>query len=405
MNRQQIESELLARPFDHALRLSYARLLAEAGDNDLALQQIRWVTQAQPSAPAWKLQARCELALGERSQALTSYRQARSLPDFSADPLLEELELATQAAGPRLRVVDSDGSLREHAAPAERDSIRFADVVGLDELKRSLRMQIIEPFLKPGLFARFRKQAGGGVLLYGPPGCGKTMMARAVAGECRAEFITVGISDIVSMWIGESEQQLRSMFERARARKPAVLFFDELDALAFSRSKAQSEHTRRLVNEFLSQLDGMGSDNQSILMLAATNMPWDVDGAIKRPGRFARQIFVPPPDAMARAHMLREKLHGVPSEPLDTVRLAERTPLYSGADVDGLIDLAKELALAEMLDSGQERPLRMSDFLAAADRLTPSTRDWLETARNLVRYGGADNQYRDLERYLKEAGH
>ena len=134
-------------------------------------------------------------------------------------------------------------------------------------------------------------------MLYGPPGCGKTMMARAIASECNASFTAVGISDILNMWVGQSERNLAGLFDKARSEAPAVLFFDELDALAFARNKAHSDHTRTLVNEFLNQLDGMAGQNDKLLVLAATNMPWDVDEAMKRPGRFDRQVFVPPPDS------------------------------------------------------------------------------------------------------------
>ncbi|MEJ2118805.1 MAG: ATP-binding protein, partial [Alphaproteobacteria bacterium] len=161
------------------------------------------------------------------------------------------------------------------------------------------------------------------------------MTARAVANECKASFFSVGISDVLNMWIGESEGNLAALFDKARSETPCVLFFDELDALAFSRSKAHSEHTRTVVNEFLAQLDGMGRDNKGVLILAATNMPWDVDPAMKRPGRFSRQIFVPPPDAEARRQMLEVKLTGVPHEGVDYTLLAKKTTNFSGADMDG----------------------------------------------------------------------
>lgn len=235
----------------------------------------------------------------------------------------------------------------------------------MDELKQSLRLPIIEPFLKPGLFARFRKTAGGGVLLYGPPGCGKTLMAKTVTGECRAEFISVGVSEIVSMCMGGSEQRLAGLFAKARSMKPGVLFLDELDALAFSRSKASSEHSRRIVNAFLSQLDGLDNDNREILVMAATNMPWDFDSAMKRPGRFARQVFVARPDASARQRILELKLDGVPTRELDLVALSKSLELYSGADIDGLIDLAKESLLAEIIGGGAERALSQSGLLTA----------------------------------------
>jgi SpoVK/Ycf46/Vps4 family AAA+-type ATPase len=226
-------------------------------------------------------------------------------------------------------------------------------------------------------------------------------MARAIAGECGAEYISVGISDVLNMWIGESERNLAAIFEQARNRAPCLLFFDELDALAYSRSKAASSAARTVVNEFLAQLDGFSDSKEGLLILAATNMPWDVDPAMKRPGRFSRQVFVPPPDAEAREEMFQLKMRGVPSEAIDFGTLAAMTELFSGADIDGLIDLAKEQALAEILESGAERALRRTDFVRALEEMTPSTIEWLKTARNLVKFAGADSSYKDVEQYLK----
>jgi SpoVK/Ycf46/Vps4 family AAA+-type ATPase len=179
------------------------------------------------------------------------------------------------------------------------------------------------------------------------------------------------------------------------------MFFDELDALAFARSKASSDVSRKIVNEFLSQLDGFDNQNDQVLILAATNMPWDVDPAMKRPGRFARQVFVPPPDAVARARIIELALESVPHGPIDVHSIAKATELYSGADVDALVERAKEYVLSEYLETRRERGISQDDLVRAVSELTPTTQDWLRTAKNLVKYAGGDDSYRDLERYLK----
>lgn len=396
---QTLERLLLTKPLDAELRLEYAdTLLAADRAEDAAAQYSLLMQSLSDDARPRMGAARCALRAGNREAAVEHYVEARNLVHFASDDELESLLANAQIRGPNLSVVA--GSAEVVHLPA-RAAVTFADVAGMSELKKVLRMQIIEPFRNPGLFQRFRKKAGGGVLLYGPPGCGKTLMAKAIAGECSAEFQAVGISDVLNMWIGESERNLALIFEQARARQPCVLFFDELDALAFSRSKSGSGGARTVVNEFLAQLDGFNEGNEGVMVLGATNMPWDVDPAIKRPGRFSRQVFVPPPDMEARAEMLRMKLAGVPHEEPDVRRIAERADLYSGADIDGLVDLAKEQVLSEILDGGAERGLRTSDLLAALEGMTPSTVDWLRTARNLVKFSGSDSSYREVERYLK----
>jgi SpoVK/Ycf46/Vps4 family AAA+-type ATPase len=408
--RQELESALLREPFDAELRLRYAALLAGQGDHEAALAQFDILArQNDTSASAELGAASALLALGRASDALERYARARGRAGFATDPELERLASAEKRAEPvRLAVVpgamDHSNALDNVVSidRARRDRIRFADIAGMDDLKRTIRLQIIEPFLRPGLFARFKKRAGGGILLYGPPGCGKTMMARAVATECRAEFMSVGISDVLNMYIGESERNLALIFDKARAAKPCVLFFDELDALAFSRSKASSEHSRQVVNEFLSQLDGFAADNQEVLILAATNMPWDVDSAMKRPGRFSRQVFVPPPDEAARARIVELKIDGVPHDAIDPGAIAAVTPHYSGADIEGLVELAKEYVLEEHIAQGADRAIRQGDLQRAAKALKPSTLDWLRTARNLVKYAGADDSYAEVEAYLKK---
>lgn len=404
--RVELEQQLLKNPFNAELRARYADALLSERDGESALAQFELLAQQDSKRAQWQVgAARALLLLDRNAEAVSRYAKARTLAGFEADAQLDQLDSqARRTTTPNLRVVGSiatDKVVPIQRVPEER--VRFSSVVGMDDLKRTIRIKIIEPFVNPGLFERFRKQAGGGILLYGPPGCGKTMIARAVANECNAQFLSVGISDVLNMWIGESERNLASIFDKARAQSPCVLFFDELDALAYSRSKANSEHTRTVVNEFLAQLDGIGRNNKSVLILAATNMPWDVDPAMKRPGRFSRQIFVPPPDAAARARMLEVKLAGVPCETLDLGLIVRQTDHYSGADIDGLVELAKEAALEDSVIHGKERPLTQSDFTSALAVLQPSTQDWLRTARNLVKYAGDDGSYRDVESYLKRS--
>jgi transitional endoplasmic reticulum ATPase len=403
-----LEGALLTAPFDNDLRQRYATALLAAarGADAFAQAELLARQQAGLAAPA-VLAARALLLQGRSEEALSRYLAAQALAGFEPDRALDELAAQAQPAAPassvhRLQLVSTpSGSAQIRSIQqVEAEKVRFSSVVGMDELKKTLRVKIIEPYLRPGLFQRFRMGGGGGILLYGPPGCGKTMLARALANECNAGFISVAVSDVLAMWLGESERNLAAMFDKARQQTPCVLFFDELDALAYARSKAGSSSARTVVNEFLSQLDGMGRDNQGVLVLAATNMPWDVDDAMKRPGRFARQIFVPPPDEAARRQMLHSKLLGVPAQDLDYARLAGLTAQFSGADIDGLIDLAKESALADSLE-GEERGVTMADFEHALSNHQASTLEWLRTVRNVVKYAGGDGSYKDVERYLK----
>jgi SpoVK/Ycf46/Vps4 family AAA+-type ATPase len=403
--RQELERALLSDPFSAELRVRYAQRLLDDGEAEAALAQLELVLRQAPDDAAAQVgAARALLALGREQEAIARYTAARSAPGFTPDPARASSAGKPKPAEPvRLSVLPGGRTDAEKVVPltTARTRERFTDIAGLEDLKRTVRLQIIEPFLKPGIFARFKKRAGGGVLLYGPPGCGKTMLARAVATECNAEFMSIGISDVLSMWVGESARSLAALFDKARHERPCVLFFDEIDALAFSRSKAQSEHTRQVVNELLAQLDGFAADNQGVLILAATNMPWDVDPALKRPGRFARSVFVPPPDEDARAHIIQMKLAGVPHEGIDGRAIAAATAHFSGADIDGLVELAKDFVLEEYVASSRERPIRQDDLQRAARTMQPSTLDWLRTARNLVKYAGADAGYAEVDRYLK----
>jgi len=382
---ESLRERLVNEPFNQELRKQYAQLLFNEGQFNESLTQWQLLLQSDNSNQEYL----------ETINRIQAHLNADHPGDDAGepDPKVRKLKLVQGSGGHH-----DMGNVVSHS---RTDKVRFVDIAGMADLKKLVRRRIIDPFINPGLFQKFKRKAGGGVLLYGPPGCGKTMMARAIATECKASFNAVGISDILNMYIGESESNLSSIFDRARSETPAVLFFDELDALAYSRSKANSDHTRTLVNEFLNQLDGVSGNNEQILILGATNMPWDVDDAMKRPGRFDRQIFVPPPDTEAIAEMLKIKLRDVPCDEFDAQKIAAQCEHFSGADIDGLIEYAKDLVLDDIMDNDNERDLSEADLLDAAHHVTPSTTDWLKTARNLVKYGNAGGMYKEVEQYLR----
>jgi SpoVK/Ycf46/Vps4 family AAA+-type ATPase len=262
-------------------------------------------------------------------------------------------------------------------------------------------MKIIHPLKHPELYKAYGKPIGGGILMYGPPGCGKTYLARATAGEVKAGFLAVGINDILEMWIGQSEKNLHELFERARDNRPCVLFFDEVDALAASRTDLRHSAGRNVVNQFLSELDGIDASNEGVLVLAATNAPWHLDPAFRRPGRFDRVIFVPPPDAPARSAILRIQLRDKPATDVDVDQVAAKLDMFSGADLKGLVDLAVEGKLGEAMRTGIPTPLRTKDLLDAARSMTPTTKEWFATARNHVLYANQAGLYDAVRPWLK----
>jgi AAA+ superfamily predicted ATPase len=286
-------------------------------------------------------------------------------------------------------------------AEVERPKVTFADVGGMETVKEDIRIKIIHPLTHADLYKAYGKAIGGGILMYGPPGCGKTHLARATAGEIHASFIAVGITDVLDMWIGSSERNLHEIFDQARRRRPCVLFFDEADALAASRTDRRVHAGRNVINQFLSEMDGVSASNEGILMLAATNAPWHVDPAFRRPGRFDSILFVPPPDAEARAAILRIHLQGKPVGDVDHADIAAKTEGYSGADIKALVNSAIDAKLREAMKSGVPTPLSTADFLEAIARVKPSTHEWFAAARNYAMYSNQSGTYDSVLKYLK----
>ena len=226
-------------------------------------------------------------------------------------------------------------------------------------------------------------------------------VARATAGQINAGFISIGIHDVLDMWIGNSEKKLHELFELARRQKPCVLFFDEIDALGASRADMRHSGAKMLINQFLTELDGVQSSNDGVLVLGATNAPWHLDPAFRRPGRFDRIIFIGPPDAEGRESILRILLQDKPVGNIDYAAFAKHTNEFSGADLMALADIAVEEKLRESFEKGVAQPIQNKDLQSALKKIKPSTKEWFNTARNYALYANDSGLYDEILDYLK----
>ena len=215
---------------------------------------------------------------------------------------------------------------------SEKPNVKWDDVCGLTLAKEALKEDVVLPILFPQMFTGKRK-AWKGILLYGPPGTGKSYLAKACATEAASTFYSVSASNIVSKWQGEGERTVRALFDLARANKPAVIFLDEIDSILSARSEGENESSRRIKTEFLVQMQGVGHDDQGVLVLGATNIPWDLDPAVRR--RFQKKIYISLPEKDARLHMFHLNIGKTKSTLTDKdfKDFADLTEGYSGSDI------------------------------------------------------------------------
>lgn len=295
--------------------------------------------------------------------------------------------------------VETDRAVDEMLAQQDH-LIDFSHIGGMEELKERIRMSIIYPFKNKELFQKFKKRSGGGLLLYGPPGCGKTFISRATAGECGAHFIDISIHEVLSKWIGESEQRIHEIFATARRKAPTIIFIDEVDALGVKRSDAG--HTASLVNTLLTEIDGASSNNEDVLVLGATNTPWRIDSAFRRPGRFDHVLFVPPPDLHARETIFKLMLAEIPQENLDFQKLAKASEKFSGADIRAVVEKSSEAVIHEIMKSGREGVVTQKQLLTSLRKTRPTTLEWLEQATNYASYANQSGLYDELSEYLRD---
>lgn len=401
------------KPGDRKLQLGLADCYRRDNRVSHALAIVETlVSEDDAPAEALLLHARILHSQGENRAAINQYKDAVDADPDLADPTLESLlgltfETEEESTPQRARATwdEVDPSLDadedESLAELEKPSMKFEDVGGMTDVKEDIQVKIIYPLQHADMFAAYGKKVGGGILMYGPPGCGKTMLARATAGEVNAAFLSVGINDVLDMWIGNSEKNLHGIFQQARRNRPCVVFFDEVDALGASRSDMRRTGGRHLINQFLAELDGVDADNEGVLFLAATNAPWHLDSAFRRPGRFDRIIFVPPPDTEAREEIFKLALAGKPTEKVNIEKLAAKTTDFSGADITAVVDTAVEAKLKEAVKTGMPKPITTSDLMSAVKKTRPSTGEWFSTARNHALYSNEGGAYDPILDYLK----
>lgn len=427
-----------AAPTDVPLRLHFAEVLASRGERAEAVRQAATVLQQEPENTA----AMGIIAGSSGPEAVGHRREppgpspepgAGAGPDPAPDPLQDrspdgrDAPVSPGESGPGDRSGFSDEDLEDlrrleaqledvippafvgeesHASAtvgqAELTGLRLADVGGMTEVKARLEASFLAPLRNPELVRLYGKSLRGGLLLYGPPGCGKTFIARAVAGEMEAKFLPVSLADVLDMWIGKSERNIHELFETARRSAPCVIFLDEVDALGQKRSQLRTSAVRGTVNQLLSEMDGVGSSNDGVYVLGATNHPWDIDVALRRPGRFDRMLLVLPPDLEARKAVVRYHLRSRPVANIDLGRLAKRTDGYSGADLAYVCELAAERALLDSARSGSARMIEMNDLEEAVKEVKPSIGPWLETAKNVAQFANDAGTYDELVPYLRK---
>ena len=410
--RRAFDRVLEDEPAHKGAKLGVAQVLYLSGNTSEAVVRAEALTRSDPKfAEAWMLLSRLAIAEGERDLAIQYYQRAVKLNPALCDPAVEKdirIEQTSQTDDSSEPETGSDDDSEHWEFEREggsrpdlhKPAASFADVGGMEEIKEEIRMKIIYPLQNRALFQAYGKRLGGGVLLYGPPGCGKTLISTATAGEIQANFISVGIHQILDLYVGNSEKNLHQAFKLARDNAPAILFFDEVDALAADRKDFRESAIRTVINQFLAEMDGNIGSNEGILILGATNAPWHLDPAFRRPGRFDRVVFVPPPDEAAREAILQILVRDKPVKRLDVKAIARRTKDFSGADLRSLFDIATERALSRAMKEGRLIPLSTDDLLHACKSMNPSTRAWLENAKNYALYANQAGFYDDVLTFL-----
>lgn len=338
-------------------------------------QATQYLEQAMAAEHAGRFPEARELYLKAAEYLFQAAR--RMPPEQRARRVAGAEELLRLADGLKSRarapVAEAAGKEEPPWLVAERPSVRFDDVAGLDQVKEQILLRLVYPFTHPEKAQHYGIKRGGGFLFYGPPGTGKTMLARAVAGEIDAPFYTVKPSDIMSKWVGESEQNIARLFESARRHPRAVIFIDEVEALIPKRRTSESTVMQRVVPQILAEMQGFEEHEAVLLFIGATNEPWSLDPAAMRPGRFDEKIYIPLPDMAARRRILEIHTAHRPLDPgVDLDELSVLLEGYSGADIVHLCEKVADAAFLQAIRTGEDRSITLDDFRAVLQELRPS---------------------------------
>ena len=324
--------------------------------------------------------AECMIELAESAKSAEARRQheeiAAELIDLAKE--CDKHKGKPKAARGRVREKEDDnGADASDWIVKDKPDIGFDDIAGLDDVKEDIRLKMIYPFNHPELAQRYGINVGGGVLLFGPPGTGKTMMAKAIAHEIGATFFVISPAQVLSKWVGEAEQNIRKLFEAAKAEDKSVIFIDEIEALVPKRKSDSSTVMQRVVPQILQELEGFDRRaDRALLFVGATNKPWMLDEAILRPGRFDARVYVGLPDAPARYKLLEIHLGDRPIDnDVDFGRLCDMLEGYSGADIKNIAQRAATIPFMASIGGEEPRPITMQDLVTVIEATGRSVHD------------------------------